>query len=82
MTYNEEFIYKHIKRHEETLVYVLSVLSNILINGIPGGGGSGFIISGSGAPVAAPANVNAESIYINRDTGTIYTWSIANQAWE
>jgi hypothetical protein len=79
MTYNEEFIYSKIKRHEETLVYVLSVLSNLIINGV--GGGSGFIISGNGVPVASPTNVNAQCIYINDLTGTIYTWDITNQVW-
>lgn len=46
-----------------------------------GGGGSGGVFQGSGAPVAPPANPDSPAIYTDLDDGVIYTWNVVTQAW-
>lgn len=44
------------------------------------GGSAGS--QGSGPPSTAPSDTTATAFYVDTDTGTIYYWNTANQAWQ
>lgn len=49
-----------------------------------GGGGSGSaqMVTGDGAPVAAPDDPTSYAIYYDRTGAAIYNWNTTAQAWE
>lgn len=55
------------------------LLVKILNSG--GGGGSGFVLQGAGAPTNAPSNTNSPALYTDTNTGVIYTWNVSTQSW-
>lgn len=53
-----------------------------LNSGAVGGGGSGAVLQGAGAPGAAPADPTSPALYTDTSTGVIYFWSVAAQNWQ
>lgn len=44
--------------------------------------GSGFVDQGSGAPASPPSDPTVPWLYTDTDSGTLYYWNVANQAWQ
>lgn len=42
----------------------------------------GSVLQGVGAPVAAPSDPAAPSLYTDSSDGTLYFWNITAQAWQ
>lgn len=70
----------HTPRRSDTELVVLQKTLGAIIDG-GGSGGSGAVMQGNGAPVAAPADPTQPAIYTDLDDGSIYTWSVPGQNW-
>jgi len=82
MTYNEEWILSQIRRQNELIVYLLSVIGN------SGGGGgvANFIQYGTANPNDAailPANLSIGGFYdqVDSDGDTVFLWIWVNNKW-
>jgi hypothetical protein len=59
----------------------LAMLCSIMTTGTGGGGGSGAVMQGHGAPVAPPTTPTSPAIYTDLDSGINYTWRVDTQVW-
>lgn len=62
-------------------VLLVKILQS-LNGGAVGGGGSGAVLQGSGAPSSAPSDPTSPALYTDTDTGTIYYWRVSDQTWQ
>lgn len=72
-------IYNPYTPYEQRLIEI-ELLCSIMSNG-SGGGGSGAVTQGSGAPVAAPTTATSPAIYTDLTSGIIWTWNVLTQTW-
>ena len=58
-------------------IRILNAIRNI------GTGGASLtgLTQGAGAPVAAPVTPASSALYVDTNTGVLYYWNVATQAW-
>ncbi len=87
MNYDDQFLYKLIRRLQAQVDYVTSVATNVSITG-GGGGGSGNVMEGADDPntahvVPSPANQPAVYNQIDADDKPVaqFWWHVDSQTW-
>jgi len=61
---------------------LIALMCQIANNPSSGGGGSGQVLQGNGAPVAPPPTASSPALYSDLVSGILWTWNVTTQAWQ